>query len=202
MTITRKEFMQNTGKAIAGWSILNVGIVPRAKYLKSKNSKGEAMIEYKIKQLKLTHTWTISRSSADVKNNVFVKYARNGVFGIGEAAPNVRYHETPESTIAVIQKAIPVFEKFDPWHFVDMGYAFRELAVEQTAAKCALDIAIMDWVSKMLAVPLYKYYGLNKAKAPITTFSIGIDKPEVMQQKIREAGEYPILKIKVGTAND
>lgn len=160
------------------------------------------MLEYKIKQLNLTHTWTISRNSSDVKNNVFVKYTRNGVFGIGEAAPNIRYNETPESTIEVIQKAIPVIDKFDPWHFVDIGYAIQELAEEQTAAKCALDIAVMDWVGKSLGVPLYKYFGLDRSKAPITTFSIGIDTPEVMQQKIREAEQYPILKIKVGTDHD
>ena len=66
------------------------------------------MLEYKTKDLKLTHTWTISRNSADVKHNVFVKYTHDGVSGIGEAAPNIRYNESAESTIEVIQKAIPL----------------------------------------------------------------------------------------------
>jgi L-alanine-DL-glutamate epimerase-like enolase superfamily enzyme len=202
MSLTRKEFLKASGKALVGLSALNAGILPLTQSCSSKSSAGGAMLEYKIKQLNLTHTWTISRNSSDVKNNVFVKYTRNGVFGIGEAAPNIRYNETPESTIEVIQKAIPVIEKIDPWHFVDMGYAIQELAEEQTAAKCAIDIAIMDWVGKSLGVPLYKYFGLDKSKAPITTFSIGIDTPEVMQQKIREAEQYPILKIKVGRDND
>ncbi len=160
------------------------------------------MLEYKVKQLNLTHTWTISRDSADVKHNVFVKYNHNGTFGIGEAAPNIRYNETAESTIEVIKKAIPVIEKFDPWRFVDLGYAIRDLAEEQTAAKCAIDIAMMDWVTKSLQVPLYQYLGLDKNKTPVTSFSIGIDTPEMMQQKIREADDYPILKIKLGKDND
>lgn len=202
MSLTRKEFLKTSGKAIVGLSALNAGILSLTQSCKRNGSTGGAMLEYKIKQLNLTHTWTISRNSSDVKNNVFVKYTRNGVFGIGEAAPNIRYNETPESTIEVIQKAIPVIDKFDPWHFVDMGYAIQELAEEQTAAKCAIDIAIMDWVGKILGVPLYKYFGLDKSKAPITTFSIGIDTPDVMQQKIREAEQYPILKIKVGTDHD
>jgi L-alanine-DL-glutamate epimerase-like enolase superfamily enzyme len=200
--MTRKEFLTASGKAIVGLSAINAGILPLTQSCSRKSTTGGAMLEYKIKQLNLTQTWTISRNSSDVKNNVFVKYTRNGVFGIGEAAPNIRYNETPESTIEVIQKAIPVIEKIDPWHFVDMGYAIRELAEEQTAAKCAIDIAIMDWVGKSLGVPLYKYFGLDKNKAPITTFSIGIDTPEVMQQKIQEAEQYPILKIKVGRDND
>ena len=202
MSITRKEFLKTSGKAIVGLTALNAGILPLTQSCTRKRSNGGAMLEYKIKQLNLTHTWTISRNSSDIKNNVFVKYTRDGVFGIGEAAPNIRYNETPESTIEVIQKAIPVIDKFDPWHFVDIGYAIQELAEEQTAAKCALDIAVMDWVGKSLGVPLYKYFGLDKTKAPITTFSIGIDTPDVMQQKIREAEQYPILKIKVGRDND
>ncbi len=202
MKLTRKEFLKASGRAIIGFGVVNAGLLPSTQSCSRKTSMGGTMLEYKIKQLNLTHTWTISRNSSDVKNNVFVKYTRNGVVGIGEAAPNIRYNETPESTIEVIQKAIPVVEKFDPWHFVDLGYAIRELAEEQTAAKCAIDIAIMDWVGKSLGVPLYKYLGLDKTKAPITTFSIGIDTPEVMQQKIREAEQYPILKIKVGRNND
>lgn len=202
MSMTRKEFLKTSGKAVAGLGMLNAGVLPFGRVAELKDSTGGTMLEYKIKQLNLTHTWTISRNSADVKNNVFVKYTRSGVFGIGEAAPNIRYNETPESTVEVIKKGIPVVEKFDPWHFVDLGYAIRDLVQEQTAAKCAIDIAMMDWVGKSLSIPLYKYLGLDKTKAPITTFSIGIDTPEVMQQKIREAEEFPILKIKVGRDND
>ncbi len=202
MSMTRKEFLKTSGKAVAGLGMLNAGVFPFGRVAELKDSTGGTMLEYKIKQLNLTHTWTISRNSADVKNNVFVKYTRNGVFGIGEAAPNIRYNETPQSTVEVIKKGIPVVEKFDPWHFVDLGYAIRDLVQEQTAAKCAIDIAMMDWVGKSLGIPLYKYLGLDKTKAPITTFSIGIDTPEVMQQKIREVEEFPILKIKVGRDND
>jgi L-Ala-D/L-Glu epimerase len=160
------------------------------------------MLEYKIKDLKLTYTWTISRESSDVKHNVFVKITRDGVTGIGEAGPNIRYNETAESTIEVIKKAKPLIEKSDLWNFVDLGYAIRDLAEEQTAAKCALDIALMDWMTKSLNVPLYKYLGLNKNKAPVTSYSIGIDTIEIMQKKIREAEQYPILKIKLGSDND
>ena len=160
------------------------------------------MLEYKIKDLKLTYTWTISRESSDVKHNVFVKITRDGVTGIGEAGPNIRYNETAESTIEVIEKAKPLIEKSDLWNFVDLGYAIRDLAEEQTAAKCALDIALMDWMTQSLNVPLYKYLGLNKNKAPVTSYSIGIDTIEIMQKKIREAEQYPILKIKLGSDND
>ncbi len=160
------------------------------------------MLAYKVRDLHLIHTWTIARGSSTMKHNVFVQLTKDGITGIGEAAPNIRYNETAESTVEVIEQAKPLFEKFDWWNFVDLGYAIRELASEQTAAKCALDIALMDWVTKSLKVPMYKYFGLDKTKAPLTSFSIGIDSLEMMQKKIREAEPYPILKIKLGTEND
>lgn len=198
MSLSRKEFLKITGKAI-----IAIGAVDSGIFLTGCNTAtGGNKLEYKIKQLNLVHTWTIARNSSNEKNNVFVKYEKDGVVGIGEAAPNVRYNETPESTIATIEKAQPLFKKYDPWNFVDLGYAILNVGEEQTAAKCAMDIAVMDWVTKKLGVPLYKYLGLDKSKTPITSFSIGIDTPEVMQQKIREAEKYPILKIKLGKDND
>jgi L-alanine-DL-glutamate epimerase-like enolase superfamily enzyme len=72
----------------------------------------------------------------------------------------------------------------------------------QYAAKAAIDIALMDWVGQKLGIPLYRYFGLDPRDAPVTTFSIGIDTPEITRQKVREAAAYPVLKIKVGLATD
>ncbi len=70
------------------------------------------------------------------------------------------------------------------------------------AAKSAIDIALMDWNGKKLGVPLYRLLGLDAADAPVTTFSIGIDTPEITRQKVKEAAAYPVLKIKVGLDKD
>ncbi len=72
----------------------------------------------------------------------------------------------------------------------------------QNCAKAALDIALMDWVAKSLNVPLYKMLGLDADKTPRTSYSIGIDEIDVIKQKTKQAENYPILKIKVGTQND
>ncbi len=159
-------------------------------------------IHYEIKQLKLKHTWTIARGSSDFKQNVIVTLEKDGIMGYGEAAPNIRYNETPESTIEIIEKAKLLFSNYDLWNFVDLGYAIQKLDPAQTAAKAALDIALMDWVTRSLHIPFFKYLGLDKSKTPITTYSIGIDTPEVIKQKVQEADVYPILKIKVGLDND
>ncbi|UCH64300.1 MAG: dipeptide epimerase [Fidelibacterota bacterium] len=160
------------------------------------------LLSYEIKKLELKHTWTIARGSSDLKQNVIVRLEKDGVIGYGEAAPNVRYGESPESTIAVIEEAIPLFEREDLWNFVELGFAIRELDPAQTAAKAALDIALMDWIAKSLGVPLYRYFGLNKIDVPITSFTIGIDEPKVISKKVQEAGRYPLLKVKLGMEND
>ena len=199
--MTRKDFFANVGKSLLAW-----GVVQQLPFLGSASAKSArangAKLSHEIKQLNLKHTWTIARGSSDYKRNVIVTLEKDGITGYGEAAPNVRYNETPESTVEVIEKARPLFESGDLWKFNELGYAFRDLSVEQTAAKAALDIALMDWVTKALGMPMYKFYGLDKAKAPLTTFSIGIDTPEVIKQKVQEAEPYPVLKIKVGLAND
>ncbi len=63
-------------------------------------------------------------------------------------------------------------------------------------------MAVMDWVGHKLGIPLYRLWGLDPDKTPITSFSIGIDTPEVVRQKVQEAADFPILKVKVGRDND
>jgi len=48
---------------------------------------------------------------------------------------------------------------------------------------------------------LYKLFGLNPKKLPLTSFTIGIAEPEVMAEQARASG-YPILKIKLGSDQD
>ena len=77
-----------------------------------------------------------------------------------------------------------------------------QLITDQSCAKAALDIALLDWVGKKLNQPLFRLFGLDPSKTPITTFSIGIDTAEVVKQKVKEAAAFPVLKIKVGLKND
>lgn len=69
-------------------------------------------------------------------------------------------------------------------------------------AMAALDIALYDLVGQMLGKPLWQLFGADPAKAPVTSFTIGIAPVPEMQAKVREAERFPILKIKVGTRDD
>ena len=194
MKISRKEFLKLIAAAGASWpAILAFG---------ESKPKGPVRFTLSTKRLLLRHTWTISRNSSDFKDNVFVSIEKDGVTGLGEAAPNVRYGESAEKTTAVLQNAKELFESGDFFRYVDMQKDWEKLIKDQRCAGAALDMAIMDWLGRKLNVPLYRLLGLDERKTPVTTFSIGIDTPDVIKEKVKEAADFPVLKIKVGLDND
>ena len=156
----------------------------------------------KILRLNLRHTWTTTMSSSAYRDTLHLAYSRGGITGHGEGAPIVRYHEDAESARKAVESMRDFVLSADPMHFSGiMAEVFRRVP-GNWAAKSAIDIALMDWVGQKLGVPLYAYFGLDPADTPLTTFSIGIDTPEITRQKTREAADYPILKVKVGLATD
>jgi L-alanine-DL-glutamate epimerase-like enolase superfamily enzyme len=202
--MNRKNFITVSGKSFIGLTFLSQLPLSACNVKNGSNSitSGGVMLEVKTRRLILQDTWTISRNSSDYKDNVFVKIDKDGVSGLGEAAPNVRYDENAEKTTERINQLKGLIENSNLWHYVDLKDAIFTGITDQNCARCALDIAIMDWVGKKLNVPLYKLWGLDKSKTPITSFSIGIDTIEVIKRKVKAADKYPILKIKVGKEND
>ena len=201
MKMSRQQFLQTSGASLLGMTVFNQ-LPLNASGLLAEDAKGKTMIEIKTKRLNLTHTWTIARNSSDFKDNVFVRLERDGIVGYGEAAPNVRYGEDAAKTTQRMNEAKAIFENHDWRHYVNIKTALDKTILDQSCAKCALDIALMDWVGKKLNTPLYRLFGLDKNQSARTSFSIGIDTPEVIKQKIKEAAAYPLLKIKVGKDND
>jgi L-alanine-DL-glutamate epimerase-like enolase superfamily enzyme len=174
-------------------------VVPAAT---SAPAKGEATVESKIVRLKLRHTWTTVMSSSDYRDTVHVRYTRDGITGVGEGAPIVRYKENAAGAQRAIESVQRMLVSADPNQFAKVMAEVARRIQGQQAAKAAIDIALMDWFGQKLGVPLYTYFGLDAGDAPITTFSIGIDNPEMTRQKVREAEPYPVLKIKVGLDTD
>jgi L-alanine-DL-glutamate epimerase-like enolase superfamily enzyme len=158
--------------------------------------------ESHILRLNLQHTWTTTMSSSAYRDTLHTSYSRDGITGHGEGAPIVRYKEDAQSARKAAESMRDLLLSADPMQFSKlMAQVFRRVDGEW-AGKAAIDIALMDWVGQKLGIPLYTYFGLDPKDTPLTTFSIGIDTPEITRQKTREAAEYPILKVKVGLATD
>src|SRR5581483_11154567 len=159
-------------------------------------------LEAKVVRLNLQHTWTTTMSSSQYRDTLHVAYSRDGITGHGEGAPIVRYKEDAESAKKAVESVRDLLLAANPMQFSKIMRQVFERVPGEWAGKAGLDIALMDWVGQKLGVPLYTYFGLDAKDTPLTTFSIGIDTPEITKQKTREAAEYPILKVKVGLATD
>ena len=159
-------------------------------------------LETRIVRLNLQHTWTTTMSSSAYRDTLHVAYARDGITGHGEGAPIVRYHEDAAGAREAVESVRAMLLEASPMQFAKlMAEVFRRVP-GQWAGKAAIDIALMDWVGQRLGIPLYTYFGLDPRDRPLTTFSIGIDTPEITRQKTREAADFPILKVKVGLETD
>ena len=200
--MNRRDLMKTLGAACAlpgpGFSAPALGRMGGGGASDSSGSR----LETEIVRLKLRHTWTTTMSSSDFRDTLHVRLIREGVTGHGEGAPIIRYQENAAGAEGAVLSVRDLVTGSDPWQFEKLlGEIFRRVP-GQYAAKAALDIALMDWVGQKLGVPLYRFFGLDPNDAPITTFSIGIDTPEVTRQKVREAEAFPVLKIKVGLDTD
>lgn len=158
-------------------------------------------------ELRLKHVFTVATYSRSTTPDVQVELEYDGITGYGEASmPPYLQKElgTVESVMAFLKKVQEHIGRFsDPFQLEDILAYIDGLSEGNAAAKAAVDIALHDLVGKLLQAPWYRIWGLDKDKAPSTTYTIGIDTPEVVRQKTREcAGQFNILKVKLGRDND
>lgn len=149
-------------------------------------------------ELQLRHTFTVSSYSRSTTPDVQVRIDYDGFTGWGEASMPPYLGHTVESVCESLSR-IDLARFSDPFQIEDILAYIDSLGGIAPPAKAAVDIALHDLYGKLLAQPLWRIWGLNPAKTPHTTFTIGIDTPEVVREKTKEAaGKFSILKVKVG----
>ena len=152
-------------------------------------------------RLELRHTFRIARSADEFRESVIIRLEDEGLEGLGEAAPSPRYGQSADSA----ERALAGLEAglLEPaGHIEDILERVAARLAGEKAALAAIDIALHDLLGKRLGAPLYTLLGLDPGKTPVTSYTIGIDTPEIIEKKIREAEDFPVLKIKMGLEND
>jgi L-alanine-DL-glutamate epimerase-like enolase superfamily enzyme len=134
---------------------------------------------------------------------VWVRLEADGVEGWGEADPSPFYGETADTVVTTLGRLKPVLEAVgDPEDLERIEQLLGDAMRHNAAGRAAVSAALHDLVGKRAGLPLWKLLGLAPDEAPESSFTIGLDEPDVVAAKVREASRYPILKIKVGTAQD
>ena len=214
MAIKRREFLKTAGSAIAGAAVgsaVSFGISEAKKrtvgssfegYHVNTNGPARMKLSFEPYELQLRHTFTVASYSRTTTPDVQVRIEYDGFTGYGEASMPPYLGQSVESVTAFLRKVD--LEQFrDPFRIDDILTYVDGLSEGDSAAKAAVDIALHDLVGKLMGQPWYRIWGLDPGKAPNTTFTIGIDTPDVVREKTREcADRFNILKVKVGLDND
>lgn len=158
-------------------------------------------ILFKSFNLHLRDTFKISHDSRDYQPTLIVGLEEGEYTGYGEAAATKYYGVTVESMVDAIQRVNYVVKENihktpEQLWAVTFPYLKNDLF-----ALCALDMAMHDLHGRRMGKPLYQMWNLNPAAIPLTSYTIGLDTPEKMAQKIREF-PWPIYKIKLGSDDD
>ncbi|MDO8543260.1 MAG: dipeptide epimerase [Opitutaceae bacterium] len=156
-------------------------------------------LRFHLYTLELRHAFTIATSSRTTTPAMLLELEHDGITGHGEASMPPYLGETQASAAAFFARAETLLAPCrDPFLLEEILPAIDALAPGNTAAKASIDIALHDWVGKKLAAPWHRLWGLDRAKVPLTSYTIGIDTPEMVRKKTEEAGAYRILKVKLG----
>jgi len=167
--------------------------------------KSYHMTEFKLsfhrKTLTLIHPFTIARGTKAAVDNVIVELQADNITGFGEAGPNIRYGEDAGKVMDFLKLAAPdgILKLKSP---VELELMITNLPNYTSSGHAALEMAWWDWHGKTEGQPLWKLWGMQDNKGPVTSFTIGLDEIAVMQDKAEKASEYPILKVKLGTELD
>lgn len=125
----------------------------------------------------------------------------DGITGYGEASMPPYLGESHES-VAKFLSLLNLSQFTDPFLLVDILQYVDNIMPGNYAAKASVDIALHDLIGKLVGEPFYRLFGLNPSRAPLTSFTIGLDTPEIIKQKVAEAEPYKVLKVKLGRDND
>jgi L-alanine-DL-glutamate epimerase-like enolase superfamily enzyme len=200
----RREFLK-TAAATSAVSVLPTALSAKSDEERSQSpavGNGKKMkLSFRPYDLQLRHVFTIANSSRTTTQVVLTEIEYDGLTGYGEASMPPYLGESQASVIDFL-KRVDLGQFSSPFDMEDILSYVDKITENNTAAKASVDIALHDLVGKIVGQPWYKLWGLNPLKTPSTSFTIGIDTPEAVKAKTREAAPYNILKVKLGRPGD
>jgi len=197
----RRTFIKSVGAASMMASLPVMARGSSAGTAAGFKRSGKMKLSFRPYDLQLRHTFTVAGHSRDTTPVVLTEIEYDGITGYGEASMPPYLGESQESVITFLKK-VDLGQFNDPFMMDDILEYVDSVDEGNRAAKACVDIALHDLIGKMVDQPLYKLWGLNPDNTPMTSFTIGIDTPEVVKLKTEEAARFKVLKVKLGGNND
>lgn len=202
MPINRRQFLKISGLTAAYSLVPSDMSAINSVFPSSTKTKSKLKLSFRTYDLQLKHVFTVATNSRSTTPVVLTELEYDGIVGYGEASMPPYLGESHESVSKFLNK-VDLTPFGDPFRIDEILAYVDGVDTKNTAAKASIDIALHDLIGKLLKQPCYRLWGLSKEKTPYTSFTIGIDTPEVVKQKTIEAGnEFKILKVKLGREND
>jgi L-Ala-D/L-Glu epimerase len=201
---SRRDFLKNCGTLAGTAGFSYFGFSNNSIRIKSASGKerGNSMtLRFRPFELELKHVFTIATSSRKSTPVMLTEIEYEGTIGFGEASMPPYLGES-HATVNNFLKMVDLSKFSSPFFMEEILDYVEQLAPGNYAAKASVDIALHDLVGKLMNQPWYRIWGLNPEKTPNTSFTIGIDTPDVVRKKVEEASPYRILKVKLGQDND
>ena len=197
---SRRSFLRHSSMA-AGAVMLPVGPWWQAPGARYSGGRPRMTLRFQPYTLQLKHVFTVAVNSRTTTPVVLTEIEYDGIVGYGEASMPPYLGESHDTATAFLSK-VDLSRFANPFELESILAAIDGLAPGNPAAKASVDIALHDLVGKLVKQPWYNIWGYDPTLAPVTTFTIGIDTPDVVKQKTREAAEFKVLKIKLGRDTD
>ncbi len=157
------------------------------------------MLHWQIEKvlLELKYTWKISRNASDEKINLVVEVADGDFKGLGEAAPNIRYNETPEELI----KQFEEFRSHKSEEITSLDQltdCLSQLTVSN-ALRFAIESAFVHYISSKERKSVFKFLEVGEPVPGSTSYSIPIMEIGEMKDfyNQNQLHRFPFIKIKV-----
>ena len=197
-TTSRRSFLKTAGILTAAAAVLNPAQIfalnSRDRKVQGSKKMELSFVPY---DAQMKHVFTIANSSRPTTPIVLTKITYDGVTGYGEAAMPPYLGETQASVCEFIKK-VDLSQFSSPFQIEDIMLYVDAIAINNTAAKAAVDIALHDLVGKLIGQPWWKIWGFDPNVCPNTSFTVGLDTEAVVKEKTREASPYKVIKVKLG----
>ena len=160
-------------------------------------------LTHEVVALRTRYPFVIARGGYAAHENVVVRITDDdGIDGLGEAAPNRYYGESVATVAAALEQFAPVLGSADSWSLEAIDASLSRVLRGNNSAKAAISAALHDIIGKRVGVPVHRLWGLDAADCGESSYTIGIADNDGLRQRVEDAAQYPVLKVKLGTDRD